>query len=211
MCTRFFIDISDKELQEVVSAAEHSALADRFLRAGNPLRTSGEIRPTDIAPVIATAKAGRPTVFPMKWGFHIAGLHNANTISTVLNARSETASVKRTFRDSWKQHRCIIPASYYFEWEHLTSPAGRKKAGQKYAIQPKGSTLTWLAGLYRMEDGLPHFVVLTRPPAKEITFIHDRMPVIFPQAAIYNWIDPNMDPDQIIRHALNDMIYDKAE
>lgn len=34
MCTHFFIDIIDKELQEVVSAVEHSALADRFLRAG---------------------------------------------------------------------------------------------------------------------------------------------------------------------------------
>lgn len=210
MCTRFYIDISNEELQEIIAAAENTALAERFMRAGKPLSTAGEIRPTDVVPVIATAKAGRRAVFPMRWGFHIAGLHNANTISTILNARSETASEKKTFRDSWKQHRCVIPASYYFEWEHLQSPNGKSKAGRKYAIQPKGSSVTWLAGLYRMEEGFPHFVVLTRPPASEIAFIHDRMPVIFPQDSISDWIDPNADPDQIMRSALNEMIYDTA-
>ena len=210
MCTRFHIDISDKELQEIVAAAEGSALAEKFIRAGDPLTTSGEVRPTNVVPVIAMNKSVHRAVFPMKWGFHITGLHDSNTISMVLNARSETASQKRTFQESWRQHRCIIPASYYFEWEHFTSPDGRKKTGQKYAIQPKGAAITWLGGLYRIENGFPHFVVLTRPPARDIAFIHDRMPVILPRDLVDAWIDPAADPDEIIRHALNDMAYDKA-
>lgn len=210
MCTRFYIDISDKELQEIVEAAQSSALAEKFLRAGDPLTPSGEIRPTDVAPVIAMSRSGNRAVFPMKWGFRMPGLSGRNTVSTILNARSETAAQKRTFRESWQQHRCIVPASYYFEWEHLVSPEGKKKTGQKYAIQPKGSAVTWLCGLYRMEDGFPHFVVLTRPPAQDIAFIHDRMPVILPQEHIGEWIDPAADPAQTIRHALEDMIYDRA-
>lgn len=210
MCTRFYIDISDKELREIVAAAGNSALAEKFMRAGDPMTPSGEIHPTDVVPVIATARAGKQAVFPMKWGFSMKGLRGGGSISTLLNARSETAGQKQTFRDAWREHRCIIPASYYFEWEHFTSPDGRKKTGQKYAIQPAGSTVTWLGGLYRIEDGFPHFVVLTRPPAADIEFIHDRMPVILPKECIGEWINPAADPDKIVKYAMENMVYDAA-
>ena len=210
MCTRFYIDISDKELREIVAAAGNSALAEKFMRAGDPMTPSGEIHPTDVVPVIATARAGKQAVFPMKWGFSMKGLRGGGSISTLLNARSETAGQKQTFRDAWREHRCIIPASYYFEWEHFTSPDGRKKTGQKYAIQPAGSTVTWLGGLYRIEDGFPHFVVLTRPPAADIEFIHDRMPVILPKEYIGEWINPAADPDKIVKYAMENMVYDAA-
>lgn len=210
MCTRFYIDISDKELREIVAAAGNSALAEKFMRAGDPMTPSGEIHPTDVVPVIATARAGKQAVFPMKWGFSMKGLRGGGSISTLLNARSETAGQKQTFRDAWREHRCIIPASYYFEWEHFISPDGRKKTGQKYAIQPAGSTVTWLGGLYRIEDGFPHFVVLTRPPAADIEFIHDRMPVILPKEYIGEWINPAADPDKIVKYAMENMVYDAA-
>ena len=210
MCTRFYIDISDKELREIVAAAGNSALAEKFMRAGDPMTPSGEIHPTDVVPVIATARAGKQAVFPMKWGFSMKGLRGGGSISTLLNARSETAGQKQTFREAWREHRCIIPASYYFEWEHFTSPDGRKKTGQKYAIQPAGSTVTWLGGLYRIEDGFPHFVVLTRPPAADIEFIHDRMPVILPKEYIGEWINPAADPDKIVKYAMENMVYDAA-
>ena len=210
MCTRFYIDISDKELREIVAAAGNSALAEKFMRAGDPMTPSGEIHPTDVVPVIATARAGKQAVFPMKWGFSMKGLRGGGSISTLLNARSETAGQKQTFREAWREHRCIIPASYYFEWEHFTSPDGRKKTGQKYAIQPAGSTVTWLGGLYRIEDGFPHFVVLTRLPAADIEFIHDRMPVILPKEYIGEWINPAADPDKIVKYAMENMVYDAA-
>lgn len=210
MCTRFYIDISDKELREIVAAAGNSALAEKFMRAGDPMTPSGEIHPTDVVPVIATARAGKQAVFPMKWGFSMKGLRGGGSISTLLNARLETAGQKQTFRDAWREHRCIIPASYYFEWEHFISPDGRKKTGQKYAIQPAGSTVTWLGGLYRIEDGFPHFVVLTRPPAADIEFIHDRMPVILPKEYIGEWINPAADPDKIVKYAMENMVYDAA-
>jgi hypothetical protein len=44
-----------------------------------------------------------------------------------MNARTETAPVKPTFKEAWASHRCIIPASWYYEWEHLTGNDGRKR------------------------------------------------------------------------------------
>ena len=62
-------------------------------------------------------------------------------------------------------------------------------------IQPEGSAVTWLAGLYRIEDisgiQVPVFTVLTREPSEEIRYIHDRMPVILPGVDIEKWIKPD--------------------
>lgn len=107
------------------------------------------------------------------------------------------------------EHRCIVPASWYFEWEHQTAPDGKKMTGQKYAIRPKGSDLTWLCGLYRLENGFPHFVILTREPGKEIAFIHDRMPLMMPKEAVGDWINPRYRASEILPHTLTECAYEK--
>ena len=80
----------------------------------------------------------------------------------------------------------------------------------KYMLQPKGSTAAWLCGLYRIEEGLPVFVILTREPGDEIRFIHDRMPLILPERYIDDWIRPGANPEELISQALTDMVFEKA-
>lgn len=127
-----------------------------------------------------------------------------------MNARAETAASKPTFRESWERRRCIVPASWYFEWEHLKGNDGRTKTGDKYMIQPKGSEMTWLCGLYRIEEGLPVFVVLTREPGEEIRFIHDRIPLILSKERIDDWIRPDGKPEELLSFALTEMMFEKA-
>ena len=121
------------------------------------------------------------------------------------------AGEKPTFKEAWKSHRCIIPASYYYEWEHLKSPDGKIKTGDKYAIQPTDCTTTWLCGLYRIEDGYPVFVVLTQEPTEELVKIHDRMPVMLPANRIDEWINPATNPEELLGYTLSEMIIEKAE
>ena len=76
MCTRFYTERDDPELSVIGEAALNSPLAQRFYRAdGGAILTHGEIRPSNIAPVIACSKSGNRTVFPMKWGFNIPVEH----------------------------------------------------------------------------------------------------------------------------------------
>ena len=157
MCTRFYADI-DKELKPFADAAHQASFAEQMMiELSRPLSMSGEIRPTDIAAVIAPARNGRRAVFPMQWGFSISGMK-----TPIVNARIESAAEKPTFRDSWYRRRCVIPASWYYEWQHYRTSDGRMRTGEKYAIQPRDSKITWLAGLYRFEKK-GKFMVKTIP------------------------------------------------
>ena len=200
MCCRYYIE-DTTEMQAIVSDMMRSSLVRKWNEL-YPIKTYGEMSPTDIVPVIASNRNRQRAVFPMKWGF------TGKTL--LMNARVETAAVKPTFRDAWKSHRCIVPASYYYEWVHLIGNKGKTKTGDKYAIQPQGSSMTWLCGLYRFENDLPFFVILTREPGEQIRFIHDRMPLILPEHLVNSWIDPDVDPDELVRESVTDVVAEKA-
>lgn len=200
MYTRFWTE-ETPELRPIVEEMMRSPLVRKWQQTC-AVKTYGEMRPTDVVPVIAPNKSGSRAVFPMKWGY------TGKTL--LMNARSETAAEKPTFKEDWQKHRCIVPASWYFEWHHLIGNDGKRCTGDKYMIQPKGATITWLCGLYRIEDGLPYFVILTRDPGEEIRFIHDRMPLIMPETLVNEWIRPDMKPEELLPYALTDMVYEKA-
>ena len=200
MCCRYLLEESP-ELRPVIEAMNRSPLAGTlFPRAS--LRASGEVRPADAAPVLASDRKGAPAVFPMKWGF--------TGKSLLINARTETAASRPMFRDSWLAHRCAVPSSGYFEWEHLPAPDGKKKTGTKYCLRPDAPGLTWLCGLYRMENGVPCFVILTREPGESIRFIHDRMPLILPESAVRDWIRPQARPEDLLSLARTDLLFRPA-
>ena len=206
MCTRYYMELSP-ELRPYIDRAFHSPLKDRMVaKMGRPLVTEGEVRPTDIAPVVAPDNSHRPTVYPMIWGF----TNPQEGGKPLVNCRVETAGFKPFWRESWQRRRCIIPCSYYFEWEHYTGNDGKMHTGDKYMIRPDGSSMTWLCGLYRIEEGLPYFVILTREPGEEIRFIHDRMPLIMPEQLVNEWIRPDVKPEELLPYALTDMIFEKA-
>ena len=200
MCCRYWVDDSP-ELQPFVEAMNRSPLIERFVKEAAP-NPSGEVRPTDIAPVVALNKSGERRVFPMKWGF--AGR------SLLINARVETAAERPTFREAWQAHRCIVPARGYFEWAHIASGGERPRAGDKYLIRPRDGGMAWMCGLYRMEAGLPVFVILTREAGAGIRFIHNRMPLMLPEALADAWIRPEAQPEALVARAVADMYFERV-
>ena len=209
MCTRFFIE-PNPEQQTIAAKAKESPLAERItVSLSRPLCLKGEIHPTDLVPVIATTPKGTQGVYPMIFGFSVPGIDHP-----LLNARSETADRKELWSECLLKRRCAIPASYYFEWEHLTKPGGLKATGEKYMMQTFGSAMTWLAGIYRIEEfrGIqyPAFVILTRKPGAELLKLHDRMPVVLPREEVPFWIRPDSNPQDILKHAITSLVIEKA-
>lgn len=183
MCGRYYIPEED-------NAEELRAIIDEVNRQNKcaPIK-KGEIRLTDVAPVLANNRAMVPSAFAMKWGYSLLDG------KVVFNARSESASSRPMFQDGMAQRRCLVPAAYYFEWEKR----GREKI--KYAIGQNERGILYMAGIYRLEKGVPVFTILTRAPADSIAFIHDRMPVILPDEAKADWLNPKYAADDLIRHA----------
>ncbi len=191
---------ANPELRALVKEMNRSALAGRFREeTGGRLEAEGEIFPSAVLPVLAVNRSGEERVFPMRWGFSRQG-------RLLINARVETAAQKPTFWEAWRAHRCVIPASWYFEWEH----DGKNRPGRKYALRPEPEGIIRLAGLYRMENGLPEFVILTRPAAECVAWMHDRMPLMLPPEAAKEWIRPTADPEALAGQCLTDVTWHEA-
>jgi len=161
------------------------------------LRTSGEIFPTDIVPVLSNSRKGDIQPFAMRWGYSFPGGR------PLINAKAETAAQKPMFKDGMKQRRCLIPASCYYEWERRD---GRKI---KHAIHPADCDMMYMAGIYHLEHHgsvvVPAFVILTRGAAEGIRFIHERMPVILPAKKALTWLNLQNPAEEILSAALTDM------
>ena len=213
MCGRFYVEPEDEYFRELAERINHSPLMGRFggkLPANAEGEYGGEVAPTSVVPVLAPNRAGERAVFPMRWGYSLPS-SGARKQSLIINARSETAAEKPLFRDSWLSRRCVIPATAYFEWEHRMGFDGKPKVGQKYRIAPLAGERTFLAGLYRVEGGLPYFVILTRAPAENLFWMHDRMPLMLPEAEVSGWISPGGNPERYLASALTETAWEKAE
>lgn len=206
MCCRFYIEKDNAALSGIAESANRTILRDKFFVLSSlRFQSGGEIVPGQLVPVIARNKLGYRSCFPMGWGYHM------DRAPLLVNARSETAADKHMFQASWNAHRCVVPASYYYEWEHFIRPNGKKETGQKYLIQPKNDRFTWMCGIYRTEEhGLPHFVILTRPASQDISFIHDRMPLMIREEDIDAWINPSEKPEAIVCRSVTELHYEKS-
>ena len=197
MCGRYRLDTdAAPEFRELFSLAE--ARADRL---GVELKTSGDIFPSDIVPVIAPDMRHRePGCYPMRWGFP----HPSRNL-TVINARCETAQEKAFYAASTEERRCLIPASAYYEWA--------KKDGTKtrYTFSNPSSKL-YLAGLYirSSAEKLPSFSILTRDAAEEIAFIHRRMPLIISGDRITDWLSSDLPYREAIQLAETSVTYEQS-
>lgn len=189
--------IEPREMDEVLIKVRKMKLAlDMSIKLGKSLIMSGDLYPADIAPVLAPNKYGQMAIFPMAWGFTYKA-----TPKPLANCRVETADTKTLWKDSWYRRRCVIPASWYYEWGYplyeddsrsMVEHRNTKKI--KFAIQTEGSEVTYIAGLYRYEEHcdmqVPVFSVLTREAAGIVKDIHDRMPLILGKEDVKEWIRP---------------------
>jgi len=111
-----------------------------------------------------------------------------------INARAETVATTPSFRNAFKNRRCLILADGFYEW--------KGKKGQKqpmFLTLPEGNPFAF-AGLWdqwRLSTGDPleTFTILTTQANDCVRPIHDRMPVILASEAVSSWIEPeDQDP-----------------
>ncbi len=158
MCGRYaFLGMTDNEKFQAIME-----LMDRNYPGSYK---TGEIFPGDTAPAVVQ-HAGKLVPIPATFGF--PGFDGNRLL---INARSETAARKKTFADSLRERRAILPAVGFYEWS-------RDEKKTKYYFQVRGHDVFYLCGMYKVVDGRACFVILTRPANESMLGTHDRMPVI---------------------------------
>ena len=174
MCGRYYIDVDEEELRQICREVEEL----QKIRV-----KTGEIFPTDIAPVLVGADRG---IMPrgMAWGFP-----RWNAKGVVFNARAETALQKNMFRNALLTHPAVIPTSGFYEWKAV--PDTKKK--EKYLFRNPDSNMLYLAGFYNVfaeKDGPIHerFTVLTTEANKSVEQYHNRMPILLQKDELNDWL-----------------------
>jgi putative SOS response-associated peptidase YedK len=111
--------------------------------AARNLQAHYNIAPTDIVEVVRSAVGGAAELVPMRWGLIPYWWKKPlKQLPATFNARAESVVDKPMFRDAFKRHRCIIPASGYYEW--ITKLDGK----QPYFISAADGGVLSFAGLW---------------------------------------------------------------
>lgn len=115
----------------------------------------------------------------------------------MINARAETLSEKPSFRSAFKQHRCLIPATGFFEWQKTTS------GKQAFHIHLPRYALFAFAGLWEQwsdeQQTLYSCTIITTCADQQMQAIHARMPVIIPAQNYQDWLKIKTPADKIHR------------
>ncbi len=188
MCGRFAIAIT-------------VGIEDRFGAKKPPyeIRPRYNIAPSQTVPVVAgdpEIPAEREIV-PMRWGLIPSWSKDESAGYRMINARAETLRERPAFRAPLKHHRCLVPATGFYEWR----PAGSRKV--PYYVERRDHALFAFAGLYDIWRGaggepVKSFTIVTTAANDLIAPIHDRMPVVLPREGEDVWMRGGaLDPEEL--------------
>lgn len=186
MCGRFLLTSPIDTLRQTFGVDTHANIPSRY-----------NIAPTQ--PILALRLTETDGLHPgpkqlaaMEWGL-VPEWSKERSAKPLINARSETAREKPSFRASVKRRRCLIPANGWYEWK---SEAGVK---QPYLMQPKDGELFAFAGLWSLWHGpggehwLETAAILTEQAKGPLAKVHGRKPVMLKPAYWDSWLQPQ-DP-----------------
>ncbi|MEA3384519.1 MAG: SOS response-associated peptidase [Campylobacterota bacterium] len=131
------------------------------------------------------------------FGFVPSWAKDTKTIN--INARSESIFEKKTFRESYKSKRAIVPINGSYEW--IKNPY--KKESIPYIIKHSKQDYLALAAIWdewydtSTNTYLLNCALLTTEPNDKIKQIHDRMPVVLDKKDWALWLDNSTNFEQL--------------
>ena len=177
MCGRFTLTLDPGELQALLDLGP-------FVHIVQPRYN---IAPSQPIPIVKDANKREVELY--RWGLVPSWADDPNIGNRMINARSETAHEKPSFRAAFKRRRCLILADGFFEW-HADQKGAPKTP---YLFKLKNDHPFTFAGLYEHwqapEGGELHTcTILTCPPNDLVKDYHNRMPVMLSEEARWQWL-----------------------
>ncbi len=153
------------------------------------LRPSWNIAPTQDVGVIVKEGGGR-IYKTMRWGLIPFWAKDEKIGNRLINARAESAATRPAFRAAWKERRCLVPASGFYEWRAVEVPGRAKPAKMPFYISRKDGVPLTFPGLWERwgPDKLLSFTIFTTEARNGIRDIHNRMPLMLAPEGFEPWL-----------------------
>lgn len=185
MCGRYSLSKSKIELEERFQAEMLSDFKPRY-----------NIAPTQLVPVVTSQSPKGFSFF--YWGITPEFGRNKPVSQKLINAKAESVHQKITFKSSFKQRRCIIPADGFYEWKKLG-----KKTSIPHRFTLREGGLFSFAGIwdeYETVDGENQhtFLILTTQPNELVSEVHDRMPVVLTPETEKKWLNNYSSEEELL-------------
>ena len=166
MCGRYYVDISNDKLLFVSNINEIE------------YEKNFNVAPQTLAPCIIDNKA-----VIANWGYFPDWLKNQSNPRPLFNTRYESLLEKKTFTTAFKNSRCLIPISGWYEWKEED---GIK---QPYYFFDTSESLLFAAGLYwNRSSGDIETSIITREAVSLLQPIHNRSPLLLTSDSRDLWI-----------------------
>lgn len=137
----------------------------------------------------------------LRWGLVPSWAKDEKIGYKMINARSETAHVKPSFKNLMARKRCLIVADSFYEWKQTD------ESKQPQRIQVADRKLFAFAGLWDKweQNGKVLFTctMLTKDANEFMREIHHRMPIILPKNKEDQWIRPQVQKPIEVKHFLD--------
>ena len=189
MCGRFSLTASPEDVKALFGYIDQPNFPARY-----------NIAPTQ--PIATVCQIGGVRRFKLvRWGLIPSWVKDPQSFTLLINARSETAADKPSFRASMRHHRCLVPASGFYEWRR--TPEGK----QPFWISPADGGVMAMAGVWETwsdPDGgdMDTGAVLTTEANRTVAAVHHRMPVIVKPEAFDLWLDTGNVPVKEVKQLL---------
>ncbi|RME40343.1 MAG: SOS response-associated peptidase [Planctomycetota bacterium] len=194
MCGRFTLTADADELAEEFDLIAGASLPPRY-----------NIAPTQPVPIVRVlGDRDVRRLDPLRWGLVPPWAKDPSIGNRMINARSEEAAAKPSFRTPLRRQRCLVPCTGFYEWKRPASDPRGNKTRQPYYIRRRDERVFALAGLWERWQGsdgtvVESFTILTTEANELVRPLHDRMPVIVAPKHYALWLDPGMqDVDRLV-------------
>jgi len=125
----------------------------------------------------------------VRWGLVPSWAEDASIGARMFNARLEGVRERPAYRGAYARRRCLVPASGFYEWQR----GGGVR--QPFAFRAPDDRPLALAGLWEVNrralagGRLESVSVITTQARGAVASLHDRMPLVLPEAVWPAWLD----------------------
>ncbi len=156
------------------------------------------VAPTnDIVVVRRSEQHLAPEADLLRWGLIPGWTDSPGEFPLLINARSETISSKPSFKDAFRDRRCLVVADGFYEWKN---DRGRKRPFWIHLAdgRPFGIAAIWDRWSKTGEQApLESCALVTTEASEDLTDLHARMPVVLDREQMACWLDPGSNTDDL--------------